>query len=291
MGGMGNQMFQYAAARALALRNRVPLKIDLSLLEHRDPCDTSVQRDYALGLFAIDERFASKKEIEYFNPTSRSLIARIKRRIERHIQQPRVYLQEGYDYDPRIRTLTAPMCLVGSLQSERYFEDYADMIRQELTCEEPLIASAMPVAQTIDEVTSVAVHVRRGDYVSNPHFSKLLGAMGPHYYRNAFINIERSLSNPHFFIFSDDIQWCQENLNPPQPATYISDAITGGQAIQDFMLMTRCKHFIIPNSTFGWWGAWLGTHPDKRVIAPRQWSASGSLRSEHRVPDAWTLME
>ncbi|MDZ4701326.1 MAG: hypothetical protein SH809_16560 [Rhodothermales bacterium] len=121
MGGLGNQLFQYAAGRALALRNRVPLKLDLSLLEDRNGGEHAVYRDFELGAFHINAQVATADEVRYFNPTPKTIIGRIGHRLKKALRPQRVYWERGRTFDPLIPDLTAPMCIVGSLQSERYF--------------------------------------------------------------------------------------------------------------------------------------------------------------------------
>jgi Glycosyl transferase family 11 len=287
MGGLGNQLFQYAAGRALALRNRAPLKLDLTLLEDRNGGEHAVFRNFELGAFLIEAEFATTDEIRYFNPTPKTLFGRIGHRLKKSFLPNRVYLEQGRTFDPTIPELPAPMCIVGSLQSERYFAPISRQLREELTFRDTLCDTARPIATAIDAGESVAVHVRRGDYVSNPHYCALLGAVEPDYYKSAFTFIESRLTNPHYFIFSDDISWCRQHFMSDHSLTFVDAEATGGAAIQDLMLMSSCRHFIIPNSTFGWWGAWLGKDPDKLVIAPRKWSKSGQLDSSDRIPESW----
>ncbi|MEZ4701062.1 MAG: alpha-1,2-fucosyltransferase [Rhodothermales bacterium] len=290
MGGLGNQLFQYATARALAVKNDASLKVDLTLLKNRDGNEHTVYRDFELDAFDVRVAFASEEEIDYFNPTPGNLAERVVNKAKRLLLPSRVYIQNGTDYDERVSTLAAPVCLIGSLQSERYFKSIEPLLRSELVFRTRLHENAKPVAQQIAHSEAVAVHVRRGDYVTNPIYTELLGTKGPDYYRQAFDRMESMVENPHYFIFSDDIPWCVDHIRPEKPTTYVGAPFTGGDPVQDLMLMTRCKHFIIPNSTFSWWGAWLGSHPDKKVMAPKKWSNNGEADSADRLPPEWMLI-
>jgi hypothetical protein len=130
---------------------------------------------------------------------------------------------------------------------------------------------------------SVSVHIRRGDYVSNPHASKFHGTKGLDYYEKAVERIAETVKNPELFVISDDIEWCKENLRLPYKTTHID----GNAGFEDMHIMSHCAHNIIANSSFSWWAAWLNTNPDKVVIAPKKWFNDESINTEDVVPKTW----
>jgi hypothetical protein len=140
--------------------------------------------------------------------------------------------------------------------------------------------------EEIQDVQSVAVHVRRGDYITNPNNFASLGLCPLEYYEDANDFIEQHVKNPHFFIFTDDPEWAREHMKFSGP-TKVVDHNLGKADYEDLRLMTHCRHFIIANSSFSWWGAWLASNPDKIVIAPKTWFMTDSFPPEDRIPGGW----
>ena len=131
------------------------------------------------------------------------------------------------------------------------------------------------------------MHIRRGDYVSNPTTNKLHGTCSLEYYHNAVDIIAAKVSNPHFFIFSDDHEWARNNFKIDYPLTFVAHN-NAGKNYEDMRLMSLCKHHIIANSSFSWWGAWLGSNPKKIVCAPRGWFKDKSLNTNDIIPSDWS---
>ena len=143
----------------------------------------------------------------------------------------------------------------------------------------------------IAAVNAVCVHVRRGDYVTNPSANQTHGLCPVSYYRAALGRMcERGVRNPHLFVFSDDIGWCRENLHLATPTTFVGPEHAGEKDSQHFKLMTACRHFIIPNSSFSWWPAWLSTaSPEKVVVVPQKWTRRDI--GFDVVPKGWETIE
>ena len=135
----------------------------------------------------------------------------------------------------------------------------------------------------------MCVHVRRGDYVTDPFILENVGLCGLEYYQSALDLIRRQVSSPTFFVFSDDPDWTRQNLPVPEPRHFISHNC-GVSDHEDLRLMSACKHFVIANSTFSWWGAWLSTHSQKIVIAPKRWFVSAKYPTTDVIPTAWTTL-
>jgi hypothetical protein len=284
LGGLGNQLFCYAAARRLALVNHAELVIDdVSGFAY----DSEYRRNYQLDHFHISCRKATAGErLEPLQRARRYL----KRRWNQHVPfAQRTYLvQEGIDFDPRLLFVKprGTVYLEGYWQSEGYFEDVASKLRQELQITPPLDAANHAIAAQIRGCTAVVVHVR---FFDQPQIAGINNAPSD-YYTRAIETMERLVPAAHYFIFSDQPESARARIPLPDARVTLVTHNQGDEhAYADLWLMTQCQHFIIANSTFSWWGAWLAEHMDKRVIAPgfemRQgkmwWGFKGLL------PSAW----
>jgi hypothetical protein len=138
----------------------------------------------------------------------------------------------------------------------------------------------------IEESCSVCIHVRRGDYWNEPHVNERFGVCPIEYYDEGIRLMKQRLSKPTFFVFSDDLDWARGNLKPDAPCIFV-DCNKNISGVHDMRLMMACKHFIIANSTFSWWGAWLSTSPDKIVISPENWYKSNWLPMHDLMPQDW----
>ena len=263
-------MFQYAAGRALALRRGTGLRLDLGWLA---PASRFV---YELGVFDLDVGLTW----DYRN-TRRERLRELLRLAPPARRQD--WRREGFRFDPRVIDLPASARLVGYWQSEKYFEDHADVIRADFAFQDPLDDRNAACAREIADVTAVAVHVRRGDYVTDPGARALLGALPLDYYVAAAGVIRDRARDVRFFVFSDDPAWCRANLDLGDPTTFVTH--NQGRGHDDLRLMTLCRHHIIANSSFSWWGAWLGQSEGQIVVAPRTWGAAGDAGDV--VPDRW----
>jgi hypothetical protein len=262
-GGIGNQLFIYAAARRLALVNRAELVLDnVSGFAY----DEVYHRHYQLDHFNIPFRKANAKELlEPFSRVQRYLM----RKWNQHLLfAQRAYLvQESIDFDKRLLYLKpqGAFYLEGYWQSEGYFKDVEDTIRQELQIIPPTDHTNLVMAEQILGCTAVAVHVR---FFDEPNGSGANNASSD-YYNRAVDTMERLTSTAHYFIFSDRPAAARDIIPLPDArVTLVTHNQCDENAYADLWLMTKCQHFIIANSTFSWWGAWLGHNPAKQVIAP-----------------------
>lgn len=287
-GGLGNQMFQYAAGRRLAVATNQNLKLDLNFLERGQIAENVTRRSYDLSIFNVVEEFAPREECnEYFNFKNRAKNKLLGRSIENS------YVKEkGVVFDPYILSLKGNRYLDGHWMSELYFKDIEGLIRNEFTFKEDLTSSTVSLSQRIVSNNSVCVHVRRGDYVSNPAVQKVYGTIGLSYFRNAIESIKQKVSDPFFYVFSDDIEWCEMNLNFVNHRVFVEKHLEGADASGKdyFQLMTLCKHFIISNSTYGWWAAWLGQKQQSLVYAPKKWFNNNESIEKDIYPKRWQLM-
>ncbi len=290
-GGLGNQLFQYAAGRALAEHHKVPLKLDLYTYTKHP------YRTFELHHFNIDALEASRGEVHRFtgtNPITRYLNKR-----NNYFRCPGVFAQPHYHFYEDFFSLPADIYLSGYWQSEKYYANVIPLIRQQFTPLGPLDSRNSALKAELGSKESVAVHVRRGDYGSAA-YSSFFGGLPGSYYRDAMASIRGQLPNAAFYFFSDDIAWCQSAFGS-EGIQYISHN-KGGDAYKDLLLMAACRHNIIANSTFSWWGAWLNPNPGKRVIAPAKWFKSNFLdrkepvytsrvyNTRDLIPAGWTML-
>jgi hypothetical protein len=286
-GGMGNQMFQYAAGRYLSEKHQTTLKLDLSFLLDRTPQKGYVYRDYDLNLFNIQENFAHPNEVVSFGKHRRlgRVLYMIRQKTNPNLP---LYVRESpYHFDPRFFLIPGHAYIEGFWQSEKYFKDIEHIIRKEFTFRDDLDERGHEMAKKIKEVNSVCVNIRRGDYVSIPKTYLHHGVCDEDYFDRAVQMIADKISNPHFFVFSDDVEWCRDNLHFDYPSTVVTQDYAGKQFGQKLHLMTLCQHYIIPNSSFGWWAAWLNPNPDKIVIAPLQWYRNPRMDTSKLAPLQW----
>lgn len=279
-GGLGNQMFQYALGRRISLINKVALKLDIEWFENVGN-DTS--REYELKHLKIYEQFASKEEIKRLYKET-GLIRNFRRLIPFN---RRSYINERTSsFDPAIINLRDNVYLDGVWANEKYFLDIKELIREEFELRNQSNEVNLKMTEQIGSVNSVAVHIRRGDYVSNPIANRYHGLCSIEYYLHAVSEIAKKLKDPHFFLFSDDPQWVKDNLRIAYPIVYV-DHNGPEQGHEDLKLMKICKHNIIANSSFSWWGAWLNSNLDKIIYAPSRWSNNRPGNNNDCVPQAW----
>jgi Glycosyl transferase family 11. len=184
------------------------------------------------------------------------------------------------------------MYLVGNWQSEKYFADYADTIREDLTLRMPPAGRNAAAAERISAIQSVAVHVRRGDYVSRPVTNRFHGTCGLDYYERAVAFLEDAYPDLRYYVFTDDPEWVRARMCLSVPFL-VCDRNRPSEAHLDLYLMSLCRFHVIANSTFSWWGAWLSTRPDKQVVAPHRWFAGADparYPTDDLIPSSWRVM-
>jgi hypothetical protein len=285
--GLGNQLFQYAAGRALSLRLNTSLKIDRRWFDMN--IEKQTPRSYGLDPFSLDPIFATEKEIQRLRyPNINSLSGKIITKLDsmKPYYKQAVYKEPHFQYDTNFNKASINTYLIGYWQSEKYFTEYAEVIRKDFQFRFPLEGKNQHWANLIQNSNAVSLHVRRSDMVHNPEVAKTHGSCSLDYYINANNLICEGLEHPEFFIFSDDPDWCKENLHLSNPTHYI-DNNQGDQSFIDMQLMSLCKHHVIANSSFSWWGAWLNSSTSKRVIAPKRWFADDSRDTSDLLPSSW----
>jgi len=290
LGGLGNQMFQYALGRQLAVLNNSELKFDITGFA-RDPL-----RKYSLSCFSLQENIASDAEIIQIKYGHRSqVLARVsdflnrglRRIIGRKPIKTSSYLIEEqiFCFDSKILKQRNQLYLEGYWQAHGYFSGIRKILQKEFSLRnDPTIANIQLLEQ-IKSCNAVSLHVRRGDYFNDPGTSRLYACCTSDYYKTAVNRIKGMLENPTFFIFSDEPDWAETGLNLDNKV--IVRANGPENAHEDLRLMQNCRHHIIANSSFSWWGAWLNESPDKIVIAPRAWINLANTDTRDLIPESW----
>lgn len=287
VGGLGNQMFQYAAARRLASKHDAALKLDVSGYEK------NAARLFRLHSFNIRAEIASPEETAFFRRfQKKNTKARILNLFQ-NLKPPvrRVFMKEKHlNFDPAVLELSANVYLQGYWQSEKYFQDAADAIRRDFTFREKPGEPYRRWLEKIESRHSVALHVRRTDYLSEK-LCRLYAVCPPDFYTKAARSIaDSSGAKLTFFVFSDDIGWAKNNLKLDFPAEFVSR--TGTEDFEELVLMSKCRHNIIANSSFSWWGAWLNNNPEKTVIAPHERLKDPKMAPETKnaYPSSWIIL-
>lgn len=288
MGGLGNQMFQYAAARRLSLKHGCALKLDLSCLSASSAVATP--RSYELDHFCISAEIASPLDVSVFVGHSEQFLKNGLKYLlfKRDLAKPsgKVFQERHFQFNSALLDAPDNVYLDGYWQSEKYFMDTAEAIRKDFDFTQFSDEQNIRLADIISKVQAVSIHVRRGDYVSNPAASAFHCTCPAAFFYAAMELVVQQVDNPHFFIFSDDIHWCRKNINSSYPITFL-DHNGDDRAYEDLRLMSMCRHHITANSSFSWWGAWLNPRPDKIVIAPMRWFNDPTIDTSDLMPASW----
>jgi hypothetical protein len=270
-GGLGNQMFQYAAGLALARRLGTGLLTDTRWFDpRRRPGATDhLTRPYHLEVFGVRAD------------------GELRRRVATALLRPTTFAEARPGYDPEVERLEGTVLLDGYWQSYRYFDRCEAEIRRVFAFPEVVSADGRAVEREIDgSAQPVAVHVRRGDYVRNPKVAATMADLTCGYYADAAALLRERLERPRFFVFSDDVAWCREHLGLGVEATFVG-ARPGAPDYEDMALMARCSGHVIANSSFSWWSAWLSEAPGKTVVAPARWFAEPLPDPVDLIPRSW----
>jgi hypothetical protein len=283
MGGLGNQMFQYACAKSLALRYKTDVRVDLSYLLDEELRSQHTPREFELGCFVLSQRLATPSDLAFFNRGKRGF-ARLIQRL-----RPRVVLQERtLRYDPDLLAGAKKNTqLIGYWQSEAYFASIRSTLLSDFRLARPLSYRATEMAVNIRATIAVSLHVRRGDYATLPEVTSYHGICGQTYYRKAVQYMKSKVPDARFFVFSDDPAWCRQSLEGSGAMTIVEPS---DSAAEDMYLMSLCRHHIVTNSSFSWWGAWLNLRSDKVVIAPKLWISPIAPVQPDIIPPDWLVM-
>ncbi len=291
MGGLGNQMFQYAAAKSVALRNESELLIDTSFLEDKSEKEDFTYRNFELNVFQLKDTVIDDIQLQLFFKKVKIFdllkLNRLNQDFFKYkISFHKIIRENRFSQKIEIFDLISDNSLLeGYWQSEMYFKSYKHVIREEFRFNHTFKNSNLEL--DIEQSNSVSVHIRRGDYANNTVINNVHGLCSIDYYIRAFEIISSRIINPKFYIFSDDLEWTKKSLyflGEKFNITFVEQNLT--HPSKDLMLMSKCKHNVIANSSFSWWGAWLNENPNKLVIAPLVWTNNNS-ENPYLVPDNW----
>ena len=264
IGGLGNQLFQYATAYALAKKNRAQLQLDISdALEYKT-------HPYRLNMLFCEGEFIKKN----------NLIRKIIFKLGLGDFVSSYFVEKKLLFDQSLSDVDRNISLFGYFQDERYFLDVCDDLKRMFKPKCQLNNEQKAICRNISSKNTLAIHVRRGDYLSDEQSNKIHGSCSLNYYKSAvnkLINENVINSNTKLFVFSDDIEWCKLNLLFDLNTIFVNG--DEGSPEIDLYIMSKAEHFVISNSTFSWWSAWLSDSPEKKVIAPKKWFNDGRLTS------------
>ena len=281
-GGLGNQMFQYAAGRRLAYQHKTDLLLDISGFA------SYPLRKYELDIFNIHATIASLdllNSIEFLK--DKPFQKKIKKFFRKNII--RLVKEQTIDFDDNILTLPNDVYLDGYWQSEKYFQDIKNIIKNDFLFVTKPSEKNQVITKKIAACNSVSIHVRRGDYILNPETKQIHHVCDEKYYKTAISMIFDIINEPEFFLFSDDLEWAKKNIQVDAPIMFISHNL-GKQSFEDMRLMSYCKNHIIANSSFSWWGAWLAENDEQCVIAPDRWFNTRICNYCDRIPKHWNVV-
>lgn len=296
-GGLGNQMFQYAAGLALAQRRHTVLKLDVSWF--REHPEYEAHNVYGLHCFNLPGQFASAEELRVargvrLTRTERWSVAlarvlRFRQYAERLAAPGTSHRPPTFRFYPEFHDLPDGTLLDGMFQSERFFAPVAGLLRLQFTPRYPSLPSVEEMARRIAGGPSIAVHFRQGDYARNAAFSREMGVLNLDYYRSAVQLLRKRAPEATLYIFSDDIETVAREFTPPGPHEFVR-CVQPWHPWDKLRLMSQCQHIAIANSTFSWWAAWLNPTPDKLVICPDPWFVQSEHDATDVVPAAWTRL-
>lgn len=284
IGGLGNQMFQYAFAKAIQKKSKDTVLIDLSWFEECKKIECVTPREYELNMLNVEENFATEEQVK-------ELFAKDKKqkkipKLFRKLFISPIFLREGKkkNFQKRLFNKKGDTYFEGYFQTEKYFLSVREELLNEFTLKQPLNEENQEMLEKIKSCNSVSLHIRRGDYTKD--YAAAHGLCSLDYYKKAMDYISEKVEEPHFFLFSDDIDWVVENFDMEYPFTVVN-LNNEKSGAYDLELMKHCKHNIIANSSFSWWGAWLNENPNKIVFAPKKWFADKKIKNNDIIPKKW----
>lgn len=285
-GGIGNQLFQYSFGKYLSKYLNTEVKYDIQTIQK---AKNFTKRSLGILDFNIHIEIASKEDngkLKYF---SKGIFARIERKLSQKLPFLfKTYFVESELHSRIDKSNIKDNCYYdGYWQSYHYLNQIESIISTEIILRYPLSKNCQSLISAIKNTESISIHIRRGDYINIKKNFDRFGVCSKHYYESSIQYISKLCENPIFYIFSDDINWAKENFIGSQYCF-----VYGNLPSEDMYLMSQCKHNIIANSTFSWWGAWLNNKKDKTIIAPANWyNMKQNNATERLIPETWNLIK
>jgi hypothetical protein len=295
IGGLGNQLFQYALGRHLSLIHDRPLRFDSSGYTATKSDAKRGIRLFGLESFSVSGQVATTHELQpfkiYRGQGTTARLARLASRWAPYRYRRYIGQRKADFWSFRRSMLTSQLAeqvlFEGYWQTEKYFEGIAPIIRNDLKLKMPAVGENAAMLSHIRAVNSVSVHVRHGDNATQAE--KKHGVLPIAYYQNAARLIRNRVPKPHFFVFSDDPDWAKENLRLTGETTFVIHN-RDEKNYEDLRLMTECRHHINGNSSFSWWGAWLGQKSEQIVYAPEKYLMQSDCDYRDYYPSSWNLL-
>lgn len=280
-GGLGNQMFQWAYARAIAYKFNMDMYFDMSFFEK------SYSRPFELGIFGLKPN----KIVDNSDKFKMNVIWKFRKFFhEKAFMGMNFYAEPHFEYDKKLLLLPPETYVEGFFQTEKYFQSIPELIRKDFKFKNELDERNKAIADDMAACNSISLHIRRGDYVQKKRYQDTYATCSLEYYKKAVSMITQGHNDTKLFVFSDDIPWVKENLELSFKTTYV-DFNTGENSYKDMQLMSLCKHNVIANSSFSWWGAWLNDNHGKMVIAPKKWFKDDSINQSDVIPKSWIRID
>ena len=284
-GGLGNQMFEWAFARAIEKRTGISTFMDMTFFKKR------YARPYELDVFSMNV----KKNQGFWTNLKLDLIWRFRRSLNgKKFLGTFIYEEPHFEFDDNVFNVDSNTYIYGFFQSEKYFKDVEKELREDFKFKPMPDKQNQAMINKINSTNAISLHIRRGDYVQKKRFQEIYSTCSLDYYKRGVEYIVKNLSGsdgiPTLFIFSDDKYWVKENLNLPYECVFV-DNNSGAKSYEDLRLMSLCKHNIIANSSFSWWGAWLNSNPGKIVIAPEKWFNDEKVVQTDVIPSDWVRLD
>jgi len=274
-GGLGNQMFQYAFGRQLAIINKTKLKFHIAPLKKKNSWN------YMLNNFKMNAIIATDNEI--FDIKGKRDTSLLNKLLNKFYYGSSVLREQDYSFSEDNIVTKTNLFIIGYWQNEKYFKNIEKTIMKDFRFQDSIVNSNSEYKQKILKSNSISLHIRRGDYLSCE--VQNLEVCPLEYYYKAVKKISKKIRSPHFFVFSDDINWIKKNLRIDFPVFFVEN----NENYQEY-LMSCCKHNIIANSSFSWWGAWLNKNDQKIVIAPKKWFAKVERAHHSPVLKEWIVL-
>ena len=276
-GGLGNQMFQFAAGYSIAKKNNVKLSLDLGRFNRRQDHNG----------FELQEIFDICSKVNFLNNPINFGFINFKEILNNVDITFHNFKEPHYHYTNKILDIPKRSLLNGYWQSELYFKDYTQEIRKIFNFSKQLDKKNSLVANVINQNNSISIHVRRGDYLLKTNHNHNVDLK--EYYLTAIEKTAKFFDNPKYFIFTDDPLWVAKNFTLNYSFTVV-DINRGTDSFYDMHLMSLCKCNIIANSSFSWWGAWLNNKEDKIIYAPKNWFKNKSICTDDLIPNSWNII-
>ncbi len=276
-GGLGNQLFQYSFGKYLSVKLSTRVKYDI---QTTNSLNSFTQRDFVLSSFNVTVEAASAAEVNEKKYFRNIQLARMERKLAQQIPS----LFKKHFVEKNIPQLPGSLAIKDDCYYEGYWQSFEFLLpvetqlRKEITLKNPLSSNACQALAAIQQCLPVSIHVRRSDYLQHAN----LVNCSLRYYNDAVTYFKNEYGEARFFVFSDDMAWCRQHFTGTE-FTFVE----GTSNVEDLVLMSKCSHHIIANSTFSWWAAWLNDSAGKKVVAPGEWHAKKDKRLNDLLPADW----